>query len=93
MSHEKAISEWFQSRNPGTVTKQYRDKTPEMEVLETMMENPDFWEMHEDSDPQGDYYVYIPKEEYWDQLEDMGFTDPDFICASVDGDEISFEIR
>ena len=100
MTHEQAIADWFKENNPGTVTNQYwiGDITPEMILLEKLMEDPDFWE----KDTEGMSYTanvihFIPKFEHWRQLEEWGFHDPDFICATLVVDFprifVEFEIR
>lgn len=90
----KTIAAWFRSKNPGTVTNQYRlvDRTTAMSTLENLMELPEFWSLDQENSTAS-FRQFIPNEEYWEQLETMGFTDPDFICVTVDGFNISFEIR
>lgn len=81
---------WVKENNPGLVTKQHypEDRNENMEVLESMMEQESFWMFSEDGE-------WIPSEEHWEKVEELGFSDPDFIVLSWDehSNGFSFEIR
>lgn len=96
MSAEDNIAKWAKDNYPGYVLRQYReqDQTAGMLQLEIMMLDPNFWQYDEEG--IRNEVSYIPKEEYWEQLDQLGFSDPDFIVMTVDkvtNKVIGFEIR